>query len=201
MFCGSESVRLSLNQLICSSVRLSANILFTIGIFRKTPWVSPIMAPQFWPPHRPLAQSLIVAITFLQQINGQNYAEECFPDYGSCSQQVIVPLFEATGCVCPGGPSSCLCLDDSYLFNVMKDVGACCSLTEVNNTAETSADNCNADGTPMSLSVAELIDAGKTAVSSSCPIAALAALKSSSTSTQSPSTTAVSSACEYSFCY
>jgi hypothetical protein len=159
------------------------------------------MAPQFWPPHRPLAQSLIVAITLLQHIHGQNYAEECFPDYGSCSQQVIVPLFEATGCVCPGGPSSCLCLDDSYLFNVMTDVGACCSLTEVNNTAQTSADNCNADGTPMNLSVAELIDAGKTAVSSSCPIAALAALKSSSTSTQSPSTTAVSSACEYSFCY
>jgi len=144
------------------------------------------MARQSWP-RSPLTQSLIVAITLLQQIHAQGYAEECFPDYGSCSQQVIVPLYIAAGCACPG-PSSCACLNDTYLFNVMMDVGACCSLVEVNNTAQTSADNCNADGTPMLVSVAELIDTGKAGASSSCPIAALATLESSSASTQSSST-------------
>ena len=174
---------------INSSVNALDSVLnspLSIGIFRKSPWFSPIMARQSWP-RSPLTQSLIVAITLLQQIHAQGYAEECFPDYGSCSQQVIVPLYIAAGCACPG-PSGCACLNDTYLFNVMMDVGACCSLVEVNNTAQTSADNCNTDGTPMLVSVAELIDTGKAGASSSCPIAALATLESSSASTQSSST-------------
>jgi hypothetical protein len=165
-----------------------------MGIFRKSPWFSPIMARQSWP-HSPLTQSLVVVIILLQQIHAQNYTEGCFADYGSCSQQVIVPLFEATRCVCPG-PSSCVCYNVAYLVSVMTDVGACCSFAEVNNTAQTSADNCDGDGTPMDVTVAELIDSGKAGVSSSCPIAALATLKPSSTSTQSSSET---STCEYSF--
>ena len=164
------------------------------------------MARQSWP-HSPPAQSLIVAITLLQQIHAQNYAQECFPDCGSCSQQVIVPLFLTTGCSCSGS-GACLCLNNTYLFNAMTDVGACCSLEEVNNTAQTSEDNCNGDGTPMLVSVAELIDAGKAGVSSSCPIPGLATLKPSSTSTttttptqskESNQSSATASTCEYSF--
>ena len=127
---------------------------------------------------------IILAILLLQpRIRAQSSLYNCFGDYGQCSQQVILPLYEATGCLC-SSPGTCACSNSTYLFSVMAGVGACCTLSELNNTAQTSIDNCEHDGTPSIVDFAELVDAGKAATINACTIAGLATIKPSSTTSR-----------------
>jgi hypothetical protein len=143
-------------------------------------------------PRRLQTYILLISILLQQLIHAQTTSDNCFGDYGSCSQQVILPLFEATGCLCSS--ASCACSNQTYLFNVMADVGACCTFSELNNTAQTSIDNCINNGSPSVVSFEELLDAGKAGTTSSCPIAALATLKPSSmTSNRAQITTTTAS--------
>lgn len=129
---------------------------------------------------------VLAAIILLQQaVHAQTTTENCFGDYGSCTQQVILPLFAASGCLCSS--ASCSCSDETYLFGVMAQVGACCTFAELNDTAQTSVDNCIQDGSPSIVSFGELLDAGKAATASDCTIAGLATQKPSPTSSRTSS--------------
>ena len=131
---------------------------------------------------------LLAAILLLQQaVHAQTITENCFGDYGSCTQEVILPLFAASGCLCSS--ASCACSDETYLFGVMAQVGACCTFTELNDTAQTSIDNCINNGSPSIVSFKELLDAGKAATASACTIAGLATQKASPNSSQTSSPT------------
>lgn len=134
---------------------------------------------KLWGHYRSRLFDLILSLHFLGSLATAT-ATRNFGTYGSCSQQCITPHYLATGCQCSVG-NDCLCGNITYLLQVMADIGSCCSTAEVRNSAQTTIDNCNSNGTPSGATLQNLIDAGNGGSVSACPVAGLAPTQKSST--------------------
>lgn len=130
---------------------------------------------------------LMLAVIFLliPGTHEQSVLQSCFADFGACTQQIILPLFESSGCSCPDS-GGCLCYNNNFLFAVMAGVGSCCSNGEITNTAQIIIDDCNSDQTPALISFSELQDAGNAATSSSCALTGLKTAVSTAQGTATP---------------